>query len=151
MIHYVVGDATAPHVGDSPKIIAHVCNDIGAWGAGFVVPLGVRFPEARRAYLSEPDRQLGSVQIVEVNSGTLVANMIAQRGIGRGAGGSIPLRYDALEKALTRVASVACTIRASVHMPRIGCGLAGGSWPQVAEIIERQLEGIQVYVYDLKK
>jgi hypothetical protein len=33
-IEYAVGDATNL-IGDSPCIIAHIVNDIGAWGAGF--------------------------------------------------------------------------------------------------------------------
>lgn len=37
-IHYITGDATIP-IGEGKKIIAHVCNDIGAWGKGFVLPL----------------------------------------------------------------------------------------------------------------
>ncbi|MDB5329368.1 MAG: hypothetical protein JWP03_519 [Phycisphaerales bacterium] len=47
-IHYLVGDATAPQ-GDGPRIIAHVCNDLGRWGRGFVLALSKRWhePEAR--------------------------------------------------------------------------------------------------------
>ena len=33
-INYLKGDATVP-LGDGPKIIVHVCNDIGEWGKGF--------------------------------------------------------------------------------------------------------------------
>jgi hypothetical protein len=40
-IQYIAGDATAP-IGDGNKIIAHVCNDIGAWGAGFVLAISKR-------------------------------------------------------------------------------------------------------------
>lgn len=41
---------------------------------------------------------------------------------------------------------------ASVHMPRIGCGLAGGSWGKVEPIIQEELcdKGVQVFVYDLQ-
>jgi hypothetical protein len=40
---------------------------------------------------------------------------------------------------------------ASVHMPRIGCGLAGGEWGRVESIVRDTLcaEGIEVTVYDL--
>ena len=34
-------------------------------------------------------------------------------------------------------------------MPRIGCGLAGGKWAVVEPIIQRALEDIPVFVYDL--
>jgi hypothetical protein len=46
MITYIVGDATDPQ-GQGKKMIVHVCNDIGAWGLGFVVPLGTKFPKAK--------------------------------------------------------------------------------------------------------
>lgn len=49
MINYIVGDATDPKV-EGNKIIAHVCNDIGAWGRGFVLTLSRKFPEAERSY-----------------------------------------------------------------------------------------------------
>ncbi len=48
-ISYVVGDATALQ-GEGPKIIAHVCNDAGGWGKGFVLPLARRWPQTRTAY-----------------------------------------------------------------------------------------------------
>jgi hypothetical protein len=41
--------------------------------------------------------------------------------------------------------------QASVHMPRIGCGLAGGEWPKVEMLVKYFLtdRGISVTVYDL--
>jgi len=41
-INYVKGDATNPaSIGN--KIIAHVCNDIGGWGKGFVMAISKRW------------------------------------------------------------------------------------------------------------
>ncbi|CAM5711440.1 hypothetical protein [Streptomyces coeruleorubidus] len=39
---------------------------------------------------------------------------------------------------------------ATVHMPRIGCGLAGGKWSRVEPLIEERLirRGIQATVHD---
>jgi O-acetyl-ADP-ribose deacetylase (regulator of RNase III) len=37
---------------------------------------------------------------------------------------------------------------ASVHMPRIGCGLAGGKWSEVEPILERVFVATEVYIYD---
>ena len=41
-------------------------------------------------------------------------------------------------------------LKATVHMPRIGCGLAGGTWDNIEPIIERTLceADIEVSVYD---
>lgn len=40
---------------------------------------------------------------------------------------------------------------ASVHMPRIGCGLGGGNWEFVESLIVEYLcdRGVPVTVYDL--
>ena len=34
-------------------------------------------------------------------------------------------------------------------MPRIGCGLAGGTWKEVEPIVQAALDGLPVVVYDL--
>lgn len=44
-IHYVTGDATEP-IGEGEKIIAHICNDQGGWGAGFVLALSKKMGRA---------------------------------------------------------------------------------------------------------
>jgi len=49
VIAYVVGDATRPE-GQGPRVIVHVCNDIGGWGRGFVLALSRAYPEAERRY-----------------------------------------------------------------------------------------------------
>ncbi len=72
------------------------------------------------------DFGLGAVQLVRVKPDTWVANAVAQRGIRTGSGGP-PIRYDLVERCLVAVAEHALRLEASVHMPRIGCGLAGGS------------------------
>lgn len=75
--------------------------------------------------------------------------MIGQRGIRRGSKG-VPVRYDAIDTALDRLADRTVELGASVHMPRMGCGLAGGSWERVEPLIVQRLvrRGIAVTVYD---
>ncbi len=75
--------------------------------------------------------------------------MIAQHGIKAGSQ-EPPIRYLALEHCLIQVADRAKALQASVHMPRIGCGLAGGRWELVEPIIIKTLDarGIAVSVYD---
>jgi O-acetyl-ADP-ribose deacetylase (regulator of RNase III) len=90
------------------------------------------------------------VQFVSVSPDTEVANMIGQHGI-RKSQGVPPIRYDALETALKTVGEKAQTENASVHLPRIGCGLAGGEWSKIEPLIEGQIcaSGVPVFVYDL--
>lgn len=165
MITYVSGDATVPVVSGN-RIVAHVCNDVGAWGRGFVLSVSRRWPEVERMYrrwYQEQERllhherlELGKVQFVPVSydgspptwTRTFVANMIAQRGI-RSTNGVPPIRYDALEVCLLSVAACAQSLGStSVHMPRIGCGLAGGAWSSVEPIVSRALKDVPTYVYD---
>jgi O-acetyl-ADP-ribose deacetylase (regulator of RNase III) len=153
VISYVTGDATHPH-GQGPKVICHVCNDIGGWGKGFVLALSRRWPQPEADYRawhrSDNDFQLGAIRLVQVEPQLWVANMIGQHGIRPTKDGP-PIRYDALDRCLSTLGDEALNLHASVHMPRIGAGLAGGSWKQIEPLILKQLteRGIAVTVYDL--
>jgi O-acetyl-ADP-ribose deacetylase (regulator of RNase III) len=153
-ITYIRGDATAPS-GKGVKLIAHVCNDLGGWGKGFVMALSRRWPEPEKAYRvwhrdrAKNDFGLGAIQLVRVERYLWVANMIGQRGTRTGSKG-VPVRYEAIDTALGRLADEATGLGASVHMPRIGCGLAGGKWSRVEPLIKERLvgRGVAVTVYD---
>ncbi|WP_432153773.1 macro domain-containing protein [Streptomyces tricolor] len=153
-ITYVRGDATVPSV-KGVKVIAHVCNDIGGWGKGFVLALSRRWPEPEAAYRAwhrdraRNDFGLGAVQLVRVDPYVWVANMIGQRGIRTGSKGA-PVCYEAIDTALGRLAGEVAGLGASVHMPRIGCGLAGGTWSRIEPLVTERLvdRGIAVTVYD---
>ncbi|MDI6103967.1 macro domain-containing protein [Actinoplanes sp. NEAU-A12] len=148
------GDATSPQ-SKGVKVIAHVCNDIGGWGKGFVLAVSRRWPKPERDYRAwhrgraGNDFGLGAVRLVQVLPDTWVANMIGQRGIKRGSSGP-PIRYDAVQRCLTTLADRATELGASVHMPRIGCGLAGGRWERIEPLIADALcaRNIPVTVYD---
>lgn len=152
-VNYIKGDATQP-LGQGNKIIVHVCNDIGGWGKGFVMTISKRWkePEAhyRRWANSGENFELGEVQFVQVEPTIWVANLIGQRDIKKGKDGSPPIRYDAIRKGLATVSAFARQISASVHMPRIGCGLAGGTWDQIEPGITHELTGagVETIVYD---
>lgn len=154
-ITYVKGDATAP-IGEGEKVIAHICNDIGVWGAGFVMAISKKWkqPEQSYKYAHKTGHvQLGKIQIVGVEPGIDVCNMIAQEGVGLNEYGREPVRYDALVLCLRKLANY-CIVpgweEASVHMPRVGCGLGGGRWEIVEPIINIELceKGVPVTVYD---
>ena len=153
-LRLVRGDATAPQA-EGNKIIAHVCNDLGGWGKGFVLALSRRWPQPEREYRrwhrgrAANDFCLGAVQLVPVRPDLWIANMVAQHGMRTGRSGP-PIRYDALERCLRVVADHADRLGASVHMPRIGCGLAGGRWERIEPIITRTLcdRSIVTTVYD---
>ncbi|GGY37458.1 macro domain-containing protein [Streptomyces omiyaensis] len=155
VIDCIRGDATAPR-GEGPRIVAHVCNDAGAWGRGFVRAVSHRWPEPEAAYRrwyrdrATGDFGLGAAQFVPVEPGLWVANLVGQRGIRVGRVGPAPVRYEAIDTALGLLADKAVELGASVHMPRIGCGLAGGTWDRVEPLVRERLSarGVAVTVYD---
>src|ERR1700722_6016752 len=48
-VRLLKGDATSPQA-RGVKIIAHICNDLGNWGKGFVLAISARWPEPEKAY-----------------------------------------------------------------------------------------------------
>jgi O-acetyl-ADP-ribose deacetylase (regulator of RNase III) len=153
-IRYLKGDATDPQT-VGPKIISHVCNDLGGWGAGFVLAISARWPQPEAEYRAWAKLGaaggfvLGAVQFVPVRADIVVANMIGQHGIKTGSKGP-PIRYEAIDAALAKVGEKATELEASIHLPRIGCGLAGGKWEQIEPLIEQNLcaRSVAVTVYD---
>ena len=92
---------------------------------------------------------LGEAHFCQVAENIEVASLVCQHGYGPSSRGP-RLRYAALESALTAVAEHAKLVNASVHMPRIGCGQAGGSWAVVEELVATSLAATnaRVTVYD---
>lgn len=149
------GDATEP-LATGPKLIVHICNDIGGWGKGFVLAISRRWKAPETAYRqwhanrSENDFSLGAVQFVSVEPDLWVSNMIGQHGIDHGPSGDAPIRYDAVESCLKKVAEFAAGHKCSIHMPRIGCGLAGGKWEEIEPLITTTCVESKVFVYDFE-
>lgn len=153
-IQYIKGDATCPEA-DGNKIIAHICNDIGGWGKGFVTAISKRWRQPEKEYRewfkNKENFNLGEIQLVQTEEDLWICNMIAQHKIITHSDVP-PIRYDAVEDCLLKLAHEATQQNASVHMPRIGCGLAEGKWEEIELIIERTLlaNDVEVYVYDFE-
>lgn len=156
-IVYVKGDATQPQ-GAGPKVIVHCVNDIGKWGSGFVLAIDRRWPQVAPRYrqwsrsqsAGDPPFHLGAVQFVELESALWVANLVGQHRTIRD-GEKVPIRYEALSMGFRTVAVFCQNHQATVHAPRLGSGLARGSWPKIATLIETEIvdRGIPVTIYDL--
>ncbi|EAE7269967.1 TPA: macro domain-containing protein [Listeria monocytogenes] len=146
------GDATNP-MAKGNTIIAHICNDVGGWGKGFVLAISRKWEEPEKAYRKwykdKNDFKLGEVQLIPVTDYISICNMIGQKGTKTGSKG-VPIRYEAVESCLEKLSEIAKEQQASIHMPRIGCGLAGGKWEIIEPIIRKTLiaNDIEVYIYD---
>jgi O-acetyl-ADP-ribose deacetylase (regulator of RNase III) len=142
---YVHGDAAQPR-GEGSKIIAHVVNDKTAtWGGhGFAPHLRAVFPKVQEEFrawaLESGGLELGGAHLTQVGAELWVCTMVAQRGYGLNAP-KIPLRYGALDQCLIALCERAREHGASVHMPMIGAGQAGGDWGVISELITARLVG----------
>lgn len=166
-IRYLIGDATKPERrNDEAVVIAHVVNDEGRWGRGFVVALSRWDDNPEREYrrwhrvghLTGKPFQLGLNQLCHFGpreDDLWVVNMVAQRGWRRGGNDPQALDPQALRACLRDLAGLVLgpfdRPSARVVMPRIGCGLGGGRWSDVEPIIREELtdRGVDVTVYSL--
>jgi len=155
-LHYLIGDATKPCV--FPAIIAHITNDEGGWGKGFVLALEAAFPGVRARW-KRINQTLGHFWLDEEGAGVGFAHICAQSGY-LSVYNPEPLNYLVLESGLAWLGHRVWQMNQkdprypiSVHMPRIGTGLAGGRWETIEPFIVKELvgRGVEVYVYDLEK
>lgn len=73
---------------------------------------------------------------------TFIVNMIAQEGTSSDVDDP-PIRYDALTLAMAKMVEIASERQIdeewgtiSIHCPKFGCGLGGGSWDVIKGLIE---------------
>lgn len=135
-------------------IIAHGCNCQGAFGSGVAGAIARKYPGVRDAYLQKHNRvgwKLGDVQIVRIDGNPVkevtnselfaekdklfIANCATQFNYNPKTGPH--LDYDALERCMKKVLRLCWEQMLPLAIPHIGCGLAGGNWETVQEIINR--------------
>jgi O-acetyl-ADP-ribose deacetylase (regulator of RNase III) len=152
-IDYLFGDVIDPPY-EGTRIVAFVTNDVTPnWGGGVARQIAVRKPHVQVAFRKAANEHaetlaLGKAIFIRANDTLYYAALIAQHGLG--TKDSPRIHYGALEHALKRLARRAADIGASVHMPRIGTGTAGGSWDVIGEMVEKHVAPLaDVRVYDL--
>lgn len=130
-------------------ILAHGCNCRNGFGSGIAGQLAIQAPKAKNAYhqfYKEGKAKLGNVQFVESEIGT-IANCMTQLNYGNAQRtGIVYLDYRALYDVLVILKEQAKRGK-KVGIPKIGCGLAGGDWNLVKNMIDDVFVGEEIYVY----
>ncbi len=130
-------------------IVAHVCNDVGKFGAGFAADLARQYPAVKADYIQQGQWQLGTtVWHTDYDHDLSFASMIAMRGV-RSKRNPVPLQYDALDRTLAEVGAFARQRGLPIHAPMFGSGLAGGDWEIIQQMIFEQWHFIDVIIYSL--
>lgn len=140
-IHIVYGDATNPR-GDGKIIIAQVINSSGGLGFGFGRAMSQTYPNSKKSVIDwkkdKEDFRLGNHKIIKENDLLYIFQILAQEGIYP-KNEIIPLKYDKLRLGLISLKDFALSINATVHMPAIGAGQAGGDWNIIKGMIYDEL------------
>lgn len=134
--------------------ILHQVNCQGVMGSGLAKQIRNKYPSVYKHYhevcsLYSSDQLLGKIQVVEVKrSGkTLsVVNVFGQKNYGTDR---VQTDYIALRSCLVYVND--CFKNKSVGIPfGMSCGLAGGDWNIVSDIIKEELRDCDVTIYKLE-
>ena len=125
-------------------IIVHGCNAQGVMGSGVAKAIREKWPVTFKKYREHYERygsRLGAVIPVWVDVDTLVINGITQEFYGRD--GKRYVDYDAVRSVFKFTRGWAQEWNMPVNFPLIGCGLGGGDWQIIENIIEEELPGIE--------
>ena len=128
------------------NIIGHQVNCCGAAG-GLAFAMFNAFPKAEDEYfkgIATPPRVhlLGTVQYAAITNDQKVANIFGQFYPGA------DYRPDALSSALEQLGNDARENDWTVALPfYLSCGICGGDWSEVYDIIERTMEGVDCVLY----
>ena len=128
--------------------ITNGCNAANSHGSGLAGSIYKKWPQVKQDYHNTYQKQgnvlyLGNYTFIPVKEdlSLYVVNMITQENFGYD--GSLYLSYAALEvcfhnmfKQILRDPALRVVDRV-VHVPKIGCGLAGGEWDKVERILSK--------------
>lgn len=156
MVKYVKGNL----LDSDCDYICHQVNCQGRMGSGIAKQIRERWPEVYTKYRKEYDfwtqqmgrtmSPLGNIDIVRINnSNQSVINMYTQSAYGYD--GKRYTSYDAFERALNLIRTY-IPDDVKIGFPKnIGCGLGGGDWEIISDLIERILgQTNDVYIYELE-
>lgn len=138
----VQGDLLALALEGQFDVIVHGCNCFCTMGAGIALSIATQFPEARaadRATRSGDCAKLGTLSSAVIHRESVSFAVVNAYTQYDWQGQGVLVDYGALEKAMRQVGQIYSGAR--IAYPRIGAGLAGGDWSQIAERIDRALEG----------
>lgn len=131
---------------DKRTVILHGCNCMHTMGAGIALYLNRAYPKVLQADKLSPysdSNKLGTYTTAVINDNLHILNCYTQYDYARH--NQRPADYRAIEAVLKAV-----YIKYKdwhIRMPRIGCGLAGGDWGHVKQLVKANLLDANVTVY----
>lgn len=129
------------------KVIAHQVNCFGVAG-GLAAAVFRKWPYARKDYMDlchrvQPRALLGMAYFTgQQKDGHIICNLFGQFDAGA------DYNPKKLESALEQLGNFARIMNYSVALPwKLSCGICGGDWDEVQQIIERTMDGVDCVIY----
>jgi O-acetyl-ADP-ribose deacetylase (regulator of RNase III) len=149
MLHYETGDL----INEDYPVFCHQVNCKGVMGAGIAKQIKNTYPEVYKEYkdICNNDKAiLGVCHFTKTHDGRICIDMFAQDGYGKD---KCYTSYSAFRSCLRGIRHfLTYTNRNSVAFPfGIGCGLAGGDWNKIEEMIKELAVDFDVTIVKLEK
>ena len=133
-------------------VICHQTNCQGVMGSGIALQIRTQHPEVYKTFLdsfNQGKSKLGEIDVVQV-SRKYIVNMYSQSNyLPRGVNHT---NYDAFRACLRKIKERFIDERENITIgfpAKIGCGLAGGDWNVVRDIIEEEFYDWRVEIWKL--
>lgn len=135
--------------------IAHQANCFNTMKSGIAPLIAAYCPEAYEADQKTEKgnkSKLGTFTYGFSSNGVMVWNLYGQYNYGR-VPGVVYTNYDALFQALSKMGAWLYNSSGpnTIGLPKLGCGLAGGDWQVVEQIIKDTLVALGHYVIIYEK
>lgn len=150
IVAYIKKDITETH----HKVIMHGVNCQNVMGSGVAKALFDKWSSVKEKYheyceFFDVDARLGKINLVQEKD-KLIVNAFTQYNFGYDKKKYV--NYWAIAncfKSINKHLSFFPDCGIDLAIPKIGCGLAGGNWDIVKEIINDSTPDIEVYVYEI--
>lgn len=136
-MEYINGDV---FLAPEKSCICHQVNTYGAMGKGIALSVKIKYPRVYTQYKRHLEDLIlspyGTVLFCGIDNNRYIANCFSQIGW--------KTDYDLFEKCLHVLADTQCNYFAIPY--KMGCGLAGGNWTVISNLIEKIL-GDRAFIY----
>lgn len=127
--------------------VLHVCNNVGAWGKGFVLAVNQLSPLPKQKYVEDHRAgklALGSWRIVPTHDVFHVVNIVAQKGLPS-KDNPVPFSQKHFDEAISEIAGNAQRFSEANNTPfvfvapTLGAGLARGNWGTIKSTLSQRI------------
>lgn len=155
IVSEITGDLIAMAKSGEAKYIAHGCNCFMTMGAGIAKQIAEEFPialEVDRGVGHKGDKgKLGDFTVAyDQDHDLTIFNLYTQYRPGPEKEDdlhrNIATAFEELDFYMNTILFKTDAPRKPIHIPLIGCGIAGGNWEKIRELIDENTPNLDIVV-----